>query len=129
MAKSKPEFDEDGKIKNKEELISGKIAELKRIYKGIETTRKKNAEMIIPNAAFMAISMMELEKIINVKGYSEEYQNGANQRGVKKCSEVETYNNFAKNYLSYIKQLDDMLQKSGGQQKEDELLKFISGGD
>ena len=123
MAKSKPEFDEDGKIKNKEELISGKIAELKRIYKGIETTRKKNAEMIIPNAAFMAISMMELEKIINVKGYSEEYQNGANQRG------VETYNNFAKNYLSYIKQLDDMLQKSGGQQKEDELLKFISGGD
>ena len=129
MAKSKPEFDEDGKIKNKEELISGKIAELKRIYKGIETTRKKNAEMIIPNAAFMAISMMELEKIINVKGYSEEYQNGANQRGVKKCSEVETYNNFAKNYLSYIQQLDDMLQKSGGQQKEDELLKFISGGD
>ena len=40
------------------------------------------------SAAFMAVSMMELEHIINLKGYTEEYQNGANQRGIKKCSEV-----------------------------------------
>lgn len=129
MAKVRPDFDEYGKLKNKEELIFEKEAELRRIYRGIEKARKKNAEMLIPRAAFMGVSMTELESIINVKGYSEEYQNGANQHGVKKCSEVETYNNFAKNYLSYMKQLDDMAQKSGGQQKEDELLKFISGGD
>mgnify|MGYP004456889519 CR=1 FL=1 len=128
MAKKKPEFDENGKLKNKESLILGKVAELRRTYKGIDESRKKNAEMLIPNAAFMCVSMMELENIINKKGYSEEYQNGANQKGVKKCSEVETYNNFAKNYLSYIKQLDDMLQKSGDPNKDDELTKFLTGG-
>ena len=128
MAKKKPEYDEDGKMKNKESLISSKVAELRRTYRGIDDSRKKNAEMLIPNAAFMCVSMMELENIINKKGYSEEYQNGANQKGVKKCSEVETYNNFAKNYLSYIKQLDDMLQKSGGSSKEDELMEYLTGG-
>ena len=40
-------------------------------------------------AAFMAASLYELRKIINEKGYTEEYQNGANQKGIKKCSEVE----------------------------------------
>ncbi len=128
MAKKKPEYDENGKMKNKESLISSKVAELRRTYRGIDDSRKKNAEMLIPNAAFMCVSMMELENIINKKGYSEEYQNGANQKGVKKCSEVETYNNFAKNYLSYIKQLDDMLQKSGGPTKEDELMEYLTGG-
>ena len=128
MAKKKPEYDEDGKMKNKESLISSKVAELRRTYRGIDDSRKKNAEMLIPNAAFMCVSMMELENIINKKGYSEEYQNGANQKGVKKCSEVETYNNFAKNYLSYIKQLDDMLQKSGDPTKEDELMEYLTGG-
>ena len=128
MAKKKPEYDEDGKMKNKESLISSKIAELKRTYKDIDEKRKKNAEMLIPNTAFMCISMMELENIINIKGYSEEYQNGANQRGIKKCSEVETYNNFAKNYLSYIKQLDDMLKKSDDADKNDELMKYLTGG-
>ena len=128
MAKKKPEYDENGKMKNKESLISSKVAELRRTYREIDDSRKKNAEMLIPNAAFMCVSMMELENIINKKGYSEEYQNGANQKGVKKCSEVETYNNFAKNYLSYIKQLDDMLQKSGGPTKEDELMEYLTGG-
>ena len=80
------------------------------------------------SAAFMAVSMMELEHIINLKGYTEEYQNGANQKGIKKCSEVEIYNNLAKNYLSYVKQLDDMLQKAGGQTKRDELIDFLTGG-
>ena len=128
MAKKKPEYDEAGRMKNKESLISSKIAELRKTYRDIDDSRKKNAEMLIPNAAFMCVSMMELENIINIKGYSEEYQNGANQKGVKKCSEVETYNNFAKNYLAYIKQLDDMLQKSGGSTKEDELMEYLAGG-
>lgn len=53
---------------------------------------------------------------------------GQNQKGIKKCSEVEIYNNLAKNYLSYVKQLDDMLQKAGGQTKSDELIDFLTGG-
>lgn len=128
MKKNDPVFDEKGKLLNKEMIINKELKKIKQIYKNLDPNRKKNAESLMSSAAFMSVSMMELENIINVKGYTEEYQNGANQKGVKKCSEVEIYNNLAKNYLSYIRQLDDMLQKSGGKDEEDELLKFITGG-
>ena len=62
-------------------------------------------------AAFMAASLYELRKIINEKGYTEEYQNGANQKGIKKCSEVEIHNTMIKNYSAIIKQLTDLLPK------------------
>lgn len=128
MKKNDPVFAETGELLNKEMIIKKELKKIKQIYKDLDPNRKKNAESLISSAAFMSVSMMELESIINAKGYTEEYQNGANQKGVKKCSEVEIYNNLAKNYLSYIRQLDDMLQKSGGKVEEDELLKFITGG-
>ena len=59
----------------------------------------------------MSASLYELRKIINEKGYTEEYQNGANQKGVKKCSEVEVYNTMIKNYMGTIKQLTELLPK------------------
>ena len=128
MQKNNPIFTEKGKLLNKEAMIKKELKKIKSIYKDLDLKRKKNAESLMNSAAFMAVSMMELEHIINLKGYTEEYQNGANQRGIKKCSEVDIYNNLAKNYLSYVKQLDDMLQKAGGQTKSDELIDFLTGG-
>ena len=128
MQKNNPIFTEKGKLLNKEAMIKKELKKIKSIYKDLDLKRKKNAESLMNSAAFMAVSMMELEHIINLKGYTEEYQNGANQRGIKKCSEVEIYNNLAKNYLSYVKQLDDMLQKAGGQTKSDELIDCLTGG-
>ena len=122
MQKNNPIFTEKGKLLNKEAMIKKELKKIKSIYKDLDLKRKKNAESLMNSAAFMAVS------IINLKGYTEEYQNGANQRGIKKCSEVEIYNNLAKNYLSYVKQLDDMLQKAGGQTKSDELIDFLTGG-
>lgn len=125
---TKPIFNEEGYLKNKEKLINEKVEELTEIYSGIDPKRRKNADMLIPKAAFMSISLMELEKIINIKGYTETYQNGATQSGIKKCSEVEIYNNLVKNHLSYIKQLDDILKDSGSGKDSDELMDFLSGG-
>ena len=114
--------------KTKEEIIKAEKRKLAGIYTRFDRKTKRSVDSLVDEAAFMAASLYELRKIIDEKGYTEEYQNGANQKGVKKCSEVETYNNFAKNYLSYIKQLDDMLQKSGGPTKEDELMEYLTGG-
>lgn len=124
----KPNFDKEGKLKNKEELINEKIAELNETYEDVDAKRRKNVDVLIPKAAFMSVSMMELEKIINIKGYTEAYQNGANQSGTKECTEVKIYNTLAKNHLSYIKQLDDILKDSGSGKDSDELMDFLSGG-
>ena len=105
---------------------SKELNKLKRIFKNIEPGKRQTVEKLISNAAFMAESLDELQEKIREKGFTEEYQNGANQYGIKKCSEVEIYNTMIKNYSSIVKQLVDLLPgdaQSGG----DELLEFISG--
>ena len=77
----------------------------------------------------MAASLCELREIINEKGYTEEYQNGANQKGIKKCSEVEIYNTMIKNYMSAIKQLTDLLPKETQREisQDDGFEEFVIG--
>ena len=111
-----------GEVKKK----SKELSKLKKIFKDIEDSKKKTAEKLIENVAFMAESLDQLQEIIKEKGFTEEYQNGANQYGVKKCSEVEIYNTMIKNYSSVIKQLVDLLPNGSGS-GGDELLDFISG--
>ena len=106
---------------------SKELAKLKRIFKDIEPNKQKTVEKLIANAAFMAESLDDLQDIIKEKGFTEEYQNGANQYGVKKCSEVEIYNTMIKNYSSVIKQLVDLLPDDA-KNSGDDLLDYISGG-
>lgn len=111
---------------SRNKTTSKELNKLKKIFKNIESDKQKTVEKLISNAAFMAESLDELQEIIREKGFTEEYQNGANQFGVKKCSEVEIYNTMIKNYASVIKQLTELLPK-GEQSEGDELLDFISG--
>jgi hypothetical protein len=97
---------------SKEERITAERAKLNAIYSKLESKTKKSVSSLVDEAAFMAASLYELRQIINEKGYTEEYQNGANQSGTKKCSEVEIYIQLSKNYMSIIKQLTDLLPKN-----------------
>jgi len=105
---------------------SKELKKLEKIFKDIEPSKRQTVEKLIENAAFMAESLAELQEIIREKGFVEEYHNGANQSGVKKCSEVEIYNTMIKNYSSIVKQLVDLLPNGAGS-GGDELLDFISG--
>ena len=105
---------------------SKELAKLKKIFKDIEPEKQQTVEKLISNAAFMAESLDELQAIIREKGFTEEYQNGANQSGVKKCSEVDIYNTMIKNYSSVIKQLLDLLP-NGANGGDDPLIDFIGG--
>lgn len=97
--------------KTKEEIIKAEKRKLAGIYTRLDKKTKRSVDSLVDEAAFMAASLYELRKIIDEKGYTEEYQNGANQKGIKKCSEVEIYNTMIKNYSSVVKQLTDLLPK------------------
>lgn len=113
----------------KAEIIKAEKAKLNGIYSKLESKTKKSVSSLIDEAAFMSASLYELREIINDKGYTEEYQNGANQWGVKKSSEVEIYNQLIKNYMSIIKQLTDLLPKNDmvKPEKDDGFDNFVSG--
>ena len=95
----------------KDEIIEKEYKKLSGIYTKLNTKTKKSINSLMNEAAFMSASLYELRQIINAKGYTEEYQNGANQKGVKKSSEIEIYNTMIKNYSAVMKQLTDLLPK------------------
>ena len=96
---------------SKDEIIKKEYKKLSGIYTRLNAKTKKSVETLMHEAAFMAASLYELRELINKKGYTENYQNGANQKGVKKTSEIEIYNTMIKNYSAVIKQLTDLLPK------------------
>jgi hypothetical protein len=67
-----------------------------------------------------------LQAIINEKGVTVEYQNGANQWGTKQSPEIEVYNKIIANYLKIVKQLSDLIPQKQISES-DELMNFIKG--
>lgn len=127
---------EDLSLIRKNERILTKNAEvrkeflkLKKIYRFLPKDTFKVNENLIKNAAFMAVSLQELQALIDDNGYTEEYKNGQNQKGIKKSSEVDIYNTYIKNYTTIIKMLNELLPKSAASSDDAEnLLKFAARG-
>ena len=111
---------------DKEELIKKEVAKLTRIFKSLSTGTKNSITNLINEAAFMSVSLAELRAIINKKGYIEEYQNGENQKGIKKAAEVDIYNSLIKHYMAIMKQLLDLLPKTEVTVAENIIAKFGS---
>jgi hypothetical protein len=113
----------------KDEIIKAEKTKLNGIYSKLEAKTKKSVSSLVDEASFMAASLYELREIINEKGYTEEYQNGENQKGTKKCSEVEIYIQLSKNYMSIIKQLTDLLPKGKPPEEDDGFDDFVKQKD
>ena len=109
----------DARIKKEKLRLSG-------IFKLLPDDAKKTAEKLIDNAAFMAVTLEDLQEYINEHGCTETYQNGANQSGKKKSSEVEVYNTMIKNYKAVIDTLLGLIGKQGGE-PDDDFEEFIEG--
>lgn len=109
----------------KEKRIRQEKDKLKRQFNKIDKKKKSLAARLIENAAFMAITLEELQQEINEKGCISEYKNGENQYGTKKSPEVEVYNTMVKNYAAVIRQLTDLLPE-GSEKPNDGFDDFIS---
>lgn len=113
--------------KQKEALIKERFDELSNIFNDIETKTKKTISPLISKAAFMSVTLDDLQDAINVKGVIEEYQNGATQTGYKKSVEVEVYNTMIKNYHAIMKQLIELLPtKEDGYVAGESIKAFLS---
>jgi ribosomal protein RSM22 (predicted rRNA methylase) len=94
--------------KTKEQKIKSEIARLKSVLRDLDKNKLKAVTSLIQTAAFMAVSLEELQETINAEGYTEEYQNGANQYGTKQSEAVKTHLAMTKNYTAVIKVLADL---------------------
>lgn len=110
----------------KEAAIRKEELRLKRAFKDLDKNKMSTVKQLISTAAFLSVTLRDLEEEINRNGVTEEYQNGANQYGVKQSAAAVTHIAMTKNLTSIMKQLADLVpaekkKKSRLQMLRDEL--------
>lgn len=112
---------------SKDEKIKKEFNRLRRIFKDMPKDKKDTVLSLIRNAAFMTVTLDELQEAINENGVVSKYQNGENQWGTKKSPEVDVYNTMIKNHMGVIRQLCDILPDESKKTAADELMEFVKG--
>ena len=85
-------------------------------------SKKERALALMDKVVFMESELKKLQDILRDKGWTETYQNGATQFGIKKSSEADVYNALIKNYTSALKQLEDLVPEDVAESKLDRFL-------
>lgn len=89
----------------KKKRIKAEIERLKQYFLEADANKRAIVEPLIENAAFMRITLEEMQEIINRDGTVDSYTNGKHQGGTKASAAVQGYNSLVKNYAAVIKTL------------------------
>lgn len=92
--------------------ISAEMKRLNKIFKNIDVDKRNLCANLIQNAAFIAVSLQDLQEQIKADGWIEEYQNGENQHGKKPGSASQVYTKLISNYNAVIRELVKLLPSS-----------------
>ena len=89
----------------KETRVAREKARLLEIFKDLEPNKLSTCQALIDRAAFITISLQDLEVQLNETGWVETYQNGENQMGRKKAAAADVHISLTKNLNAIMKQL------------------------
>lgn len=91
--------------KNKEERIAAERERLGALFADLDENQQQTAAGLISSAAFLRVTLEDLEAEINAAGCTEEYTNGSNQSGVKVSAACQAYAQLNTKYQSTIQKL------------------------
>lgn len=89
----------------KEKRIQEEIDRLTVFYDDVDEAQKAVVTPLIKNAAFMRVTLEDLQDQINEEGPVDEYQNGEGQFGKKQSAALQSYNALLKSYSNTTKLL------------------------
>lgn len=89
----------------KEQRIENERQRLAALFEDLDAHQLQTARGLIASAAFLAVTLEDLEKEINAGGCIEEYQNGRDQYGVKVAASVQAYTALNAKYQSTMQKL------------------------
>lgn len=98
---------------------------LNTIFKDIPEDKKSLCEGLIKNAAFMYVTLEELQKEINENGAMIKYQSGNGFDTIRDNPAQKAYTTMISRYTGIIDQLNKMLPSDKIMQNNDELLDFL----
>ena len=109
----------------KEELISRDFRKLKKIFRFLDKDLRLVAEKLCRKAAFMDVTLDEMQEQITEEGYVIEAVNGNGFKVKMDHPAMKTYNTMIKNYTAVMKQLAELLPE--GSEEADEIMAFMKG--
>lgn len=109
--------------KTKEQRVRAEARKLKSLTEGLSKAKLAVALPLVEQAAFMRITLEDLQKQINEEGCVEEYQNGKNQQGFKTTAALQAYNSTVKNFAAVCERLDRILPQNPAGSK---LMAFLN---
>lgn len=121
------------KEKSKEERIKAEVKRLMEQIEGLDPKRKKIAEGLIERAAFMRISLDDMEKDLVQNGFVELFSQSENQEPYeRRRPTTDAYNSMNASYQKIIRQLTDLLPKEetpspDSDDKDDGFESFVNG--
>ena len=111
----------------KEKRISKEKDRLTRIYTDISKENKAIIQGLINRAAFMRITLEDMEEDLDTNGFVEMFTQSEKTDPYERERPVaRLYNTMNKNYQSIIKQMSDLIPKDRVVEKDDGFENFIN---
>lgn len=112
----------------KQKAINKEMRKLRRLFKNLPKDKRKAAEGLLQEAAFMKATLEETRHIIDQEGILEHFEQGA-QKFLREHPATKVYNTMINRYAAVCKQLFDMLpDPDASKQAENELMAFVKRG-
>lgn len=115
--------------KEKDRLIEEETKALKTQCSRLDCKKKQIAHRLCAKAAYLKVSLEEMQEDIDTNGYYEKFSQGKDQEPYDRIRPVvNTFNSFTSGYQKYMKQLTEMMPKQIGKIKEkDDFMDFVNG--
>lgn len=101
------------------------MEKLQALFSSLPAHELRFLQPLMSNAAFMAVTLADLQEAINAEGAVDEYQNGAAQFGKKASATIQAYNATMKVYLATMR---DLLARLPKEQRASALADLLNGG-
>ena len=112
---------ENKEVVEKAKRISTEETRLRKNYKEIKRDKAAIVDGLIRRAAYMRISLEDMEIDLDTKGFYELFSQSENQEPYERERPVaRQYQQMNKNYQSIIKQLSDLLPKESPKAEGDD---------
>src|SRR5690606_13129931 len=109
----------------KEKRTKREETRLKKVFAALPEDKRRVAEGLVKEAAFMRVTLEETRDVIDREGVIELFEQGA-QRFLREHPATKVYASFINRYSTVIKQLIDLLPDDDKQKTEtDELMAFV----
>lgn len=109
--------------KKVETRIKEEKQRLNEILKDLDKNKLAACSALVDRAAFITVSLEDLEEQLNQTGWVEEYQNGENQFGMKKSAAADVHISLTKNLNAIVKQLLELVPPA---QRESRLAAMMA---